>query len=203
MLTLPLLLVLGTQKVDTLRFTPTVAQPTFAVREPVARIKPGTVLISRTNHGPYYTEAGGAFPGADTTAVYAPSACGASATQYTCVRSGKVCRLPLTTPPSAFVTTTTSCVSAPAGSPKLPFTAIAKNPSFATASGCEASAFRIRTAVKPFCGGAQANALGTPTAKSAPYTALTMATVSPASRSPKPHSIAFARNDTPRTSASG
>jgi acetamidase/formamidase len=63
MLTLPLLLVLGTQKVDTLRFTPTVAQPTFAVREPVARIKPGTVLISRTNHGPYYTEAGGAFPG--------------------------------------------------------------------------------------------------------------------------------------------
>lgn len=48
---------------DTVRFTPTVAQPTFAVREPVLRVKPGTVLISRTNHGPYYTEAGGAFPG--------------------------------------------------------------------------------------------------------------------------------------------
>ena len=48
---------------DTVRFTPTVAQPTFAVREPVLRIKPGTVLISRTNHGPYYTEQGGAFPG--------------------------------------------------------------------------------------------------------------------------------------------
>jgi acetamidase/formamidase len=48
---------------DTVRFTPTVAQPTFAVREPVLRIKPGTVLVSKTNFGPYYTEAGGAFPG--------------------------------------------------------------------------------------------------------------------------------------------
>ena len=48
---------------DTVRFTPTVAQPTFAVREPVLRIKPGTVLVSRTHTGPYYTERGGAFPG--------------------------------------------------------------------------------------------------------------------------------------------
>jgi acetamidase/formamidase len=48
---------------DTVRFTPTVAQPTFAVREPVLRVKPGTVLISRTNFGAYYTEEGGAFPG--------------------------------------------------------------------------------------------------------------------------------------------
>lgn len=48
---------------DTVRFTPTVGQPTFAVREPVARIKSGTVLVSRTNFGPYYTEQGGAFPG--------------------------------------------------------------------------------------------------------------------------------------------
>jgi len=48
---------------DTVRFEPTVAQPTFAVREPVLRIKPGTVLVSRTNTGPYYTEKGGAFPG--------------------------------------------------------------------------------------------------------------------------------------------
>lgn len=48
---------------DTVRFTPTVAQPTFAVRDPVLRIKPGTVLISNTNHGPYYTREGGAFPG--------------------------------------------------------------------------------------------------------------------------------------------
>jgi acetamidase/formamidase len=48
---------------DTVRFTPTVAQPTYAVREPVLRIRPGTVLISRTNFGPYYTEEGGRFPG--------------------------------------------------------------------------------------------------------------------------------------------
>ena len=48
---------------DTVRFTPTVQQPTFAVRKPVLRIRPGTVLVSRTHFGPYYTEAGGAFPG--------------------------------------------------------------------------------------------------------------------------------------------
>lgn len=48
---------------DTVRFEPKIAQPTFAVREPVLRIKPKTVLISRTNFGPYYTEKGGAFPG--------------------------------------------------------------------------------------------------------------------------------------------
>lgn len=48
---------------DTVRFEPTVGVPTFAVRPPVLRIKPGTVLVSRTMFGPYYTEAGGAFPG--------------------------------------------------------------------------------------------------------------------------------------------
>ena len=48
---------------DTVRFTPTVQQPTFAVRDPVLRVKPGTVLVSRTHFGPYYSEAGGAFPG--------------------------------------------------------------------------------------------------------------------------------------------
>jgi amidase len=48
---------------DTIRFVPKVAQPTFAVREPVLRVKPGTVLVSKTNFGPYYTEKGGAFPG--------------------------------------------------------------------------------------------------------------------------------------------
>ena len=48
---------------DTVRFTPTVQQPTFAVREPVLRIKPNTVLISKTHFGAYYTEEGGAFPG--------------------------------------------------------------------------------------------------------------------------------------------
>ena len=38
---------------DTVRFTPTVQQPTFAVREPVLRIRAGTVLVSRTHFGPY------------------------------------------------------------------------------------------------------------------------------------------------------
>jgi len=48
---------------DTVRFTPTVGYPTFAVRTPVLRIKPNTVLISNTMHGAYYTREGGAFPG--------------------------------------------------------------------------------------------------------------------------------------------
>jgi len=48
---------------DTVRFTPTVGYPTFAVREPVLRIKPNTVLISQTNFGGYYTAEGGDFPG--------------------------------------------------------------------------------------------------------------------------------------------
>lgn len=48
---------------DTLRFTPTVGHPTFAVREPVARIRPGMYLVSRTMHGAYYEPGGGAFPG--------------------------------------------------------------------------------------------------------------------------------------------
>jgi acetamidase/formamidase len=57
------LAVLALAAQDTVRFTPTVGHPTFAVREPVARLKPGTVLISKTMFGPYYTEGGGAFPG--------------------------------------------------------------------------------------------------------------------------------------------
>jgi amidase len=48
---------------DTVYFTPSISQPTFTVREPVLRIVPGTVLISRTNFGAYYSEEGGAFPG--------------------------------------------------------------------------------------------------------------------------------------------
>ncbi|HXF95153.1 MAG TPA: acetamidase/formamidase family protein [Gemmatimonadales bacterium] len=48
---------------DTVRFTPTVGHPTFAVREPVLRIKPGTVLVSKTMFGAYYTEQDGPFPG--------------------------------------------------------------------------------------------------------------------------------------------
>lgn len=53
----------GLQAQDTVRFEPTVGYRTFAVREPVLRIAPGTVLISRTNSGGYYTPEGGAFPG--------------------------------------------------------------------------------------------------------------------------------------------
>jgi acetamidase/formamidase len=48
---------------DTVRFRPAVGYPTFAVREPVLRVKPGTVIVSNTMFGPYYTEEGGAFPG--------------------------------------------------------------------------------------------------------------------------------------------
>ncbi len=48
---------------DTIRFEPVVGYPTFAVREPVLRIAPGTVLVSNTNFGAYYEEGGGGFPG--------------------------------------------------------------------------------------------------------------------------------------------
>jgi acetamidase/formamidase len=44
-------------------FKPEVGYPTFAVREPVLRLEPGTTLVSNTMMGPYYTEKGGAFPG--------------------------------------------------------------------------------------------------------------------------------------------
>jgi acetamidase/formamidase len=50
-------------RLDTVYFEPQVGQPTFAVREPVLRVKPGTVLITKTMFGAYYTEEGGAFPG--------------------------------------------------------------------------------------------------------------------------------------------
>ena len=48
---------------DTVRFSPTIQQPTFAVRDPVLTVTPPTVLISNTNFGAYFTEEGGAFPG--------------------------------------------------------------------------------------------------------------------------------------------
>jgi acetamidase/formamidase len=53
----------GLNAQDTVRFEPTVGYRTFMVRDPVLRIAPGTVLISRTNMGAYYTPEGGAFPG--------------------------------------------------------------------------------------------------------------------------------------------
>jgi acetamidase/formamidase len=48
---------------ERVQFEPKVGHPTFAVREPVLRLEPGTILVSRTMMGPYYTVEGGAFPG--------------------------------------------------------------------------------------------------------------------------------------------
>jgi amidase len=48
---------------ERVHFTPEVGYPTFAVREPVLRIQPGTILESTTNMGGYYTPEGGPFPG--------------------------------------------------------------------------------------------------------------------------------------------
>lgn len=53
----------ATSSPDTVRFTPTVGHQTYAVREPVLRIQPGTVLVTNTLHGGYYTPEGGAWPG--------------------------------------------------------------------------------------------------------------------------------------------
>jgi hypothetical protein len=39
---------------DTVRFTPTVGYSTLGVRDPVLRVQPNTVLISKTNFGGYY-----------------------------------------------------------------------------------------------------------------------------------------------------
>jgi acetamidase/formamidase len=57
-----LLLQQGQQPV---KYEPTSGVPTFAVREPVLRIKPGTVVETRTfsREGDYYARAGGAWPG--------------------------------------------------------------------------------------------------------------------------------------------
>lgn len=48
-----------------IKFEPTAGVPTFAVREPVLRIKPGTVVETRTfsKAGDYYERAGGSWPG--------------------------------------------------------------------------------------------------------------------------------------------
>jgi amidase len=48
---------------ERVQFKPEVGHPTFAVRDPVMRLKPGTILVSNTMMGPYYTVEGGAFPG--------------------------------------------------------------------------------------------------------------------------------------------
>jgi acetamidase/formamidase len=48
---------------ERVQFRPEKGYPTFAVREPVLRLPPGTTLVSNTMMGDYYTEEGGAFPG--------------------------------------------------------------------------------------------------------------------------------------------
>jgi acetamidase/formamidase len=50
---------------QTVKFEPTHGVPTFAVRDPVLRIKPGTTVESRTfsKPGDYYEQPGGAWPG--------------------------------------------------------------------------------------------------------------------------------------------
>jgi amidase len=50
---------------DTIKFTPKAGVQTFAVREPVLRIKPGDIVESPTfsQPGDYYERAGGAWPG--------------------------------------------------------------------------------------------------------------------------------------------
>jgi acetamidase/formamidase len=49
----------------TVAYEPTRGVPTFAVREPVLRIKPGTTVVTRTfsREGDYYDRAGGPWPG--------------------------------------------------------------------------------------------------------------------------------------------
>ena len=58
-----LLVAAGAAAQERVEFTPEIGYPTFAVREPVLRIRPNTILVSNTMMGPYYTEEGGAFPG--------------------------------------------------------------------------------------------------------------------------------------------
>lgn len=50
---------------DTIKFTPTSGVPSFAVREPVLRVKPGDIVESRTfsQPGDYYDREGGVWPG--------------------------------------------------------------------------------------------------------------------------------------------
>jgi amidase len=50
---------------DTIKFTPKIGAQTFAVRDPVLRVKPGDIVESPTfsQPGDYYERAGGAWPG--------------------------------------------------------------------------------------------------------------------------------------------
>lgn len=64
----PLLLVLAAvllQHAPSIKFEPAAGVPSFAVREPVLRVQPGTIVETRTfsRPGDYYERAGGAWPG--------------------------------------------------------------------------------------------------------------------------------------------
>src|SRR5918999_2279318 len=59
------LLLLGQQSSQPIKFEPKAGVPTFAVREPVLRLKPGAIVETRTfsREGDYYEKAGGPWPG--------------------------------------------------------------------------------------------------------------------------------------------
>src|SRR5687768_17423176 len=59
------LFILGQQSSQPIKFEPTAGVPTFAVREPVLRLKPGAIVETRTfsRAGDYYERAGGPWPG--------------------------------------------------------------------------------------------------------------------------------------------
>ena len=50
-------------RAETKRFKPTKGVQTFAVREPVLRLKPGDIVETETLYGGYYARAGGEWPG--------------------------------------------------------------------------------------------------------------------------------------------
>jgi amidase len=54
-----------TSQANKIKFEPTDGVPTFAVREPVLKVKPGTIVETRTfsRPGDYYEKPGGAWPG--------------------------------------------------------------------------------------------------------------------------------------------
>jgi amidase len=59
------LLLLGQQSSQPIKFEPKAGVPTFAVREPVLRLRPGAVVETRTfsRAGDYYERSGGPWPG--------------------------------------------------------------------------------------------------------------------------------------------
>ena len=65
LLGLALLLQQSPQSSQSIKFEPVAGVPTFAVREPVLRVKPGTTVETRTfsKDGDYYSPTGGPWPG--------------------------------------------------------------------------------------------------------------------------------------------